>query len=363
MIKFLSAFILLMISFSVLANKQENALNESASKLILKVKGAADTPEITPLFNAFMARFPNIIVQYEELGSRELYQDFLAGELADADVITSSAMDLQIKLVNDGHAQTYRSEQTRSLPEWANWRDEIFGFTYEPAVIAYNHDFISRNSSIIAPSLQSRAQMLEYIRQNSHRLKGLIGTFDIGKVGIGYLLWAHDSQQSSSYGRVLESFGIHDVRLFPSSAAMLKALADGEIAIAYNLLGSYAKSWAKTYPQIKFVLPKDYTVAIMRTAFIPKTAPNAKLAKMFLDFLLSQQGQQVLAQQSNLFPINAKVRKDYLNTSFDLSDTGNTRPIALGLKLLVLTDEMKRKIILDEWSQALIKPEKGSPLE
>ena len=329
----------------------------------LDIRGAADYPEIAPLLNAFKKRFPNIKVDYQELGTRRLYERFIAGEFTQADLITSSAMDLQIKLINDGYAQSYRSAQTSALPDWASWRNELFGFTYEPAVIAYNHDFISHNSSILTPDLQSRERMLEYIRENSDRIKGKIGTFDIEKVGLGYLLWSHDSQQSTSYGRVLESFGIHDVQLYPSSASMLQALADNEIAIAYNLLGSYAKSWSKKYPQIKVILPTDYTMAIMRTAFIPKTAPDPEVAKVFLDFLISEEGQRILAEHSNLFPINESVRKKYLESSFDISNSTTTRPISLGLKLLVLSDEMKRKIILDEWSQALIKPEKGSPLE
>lgn len=356
-------FTVCLLSFHTLAKDAFNGVNQGtfnhqgdlSGKRILNIKGAADYPEIEPLIKAFMTQFPNIIIQYEEFGTRNLYLRFLNGEFPEADLITSSAMDLQVKLINDGYAQAYRSAQTTALPEWARWRHEIFGFTYEPAVIAYNHDFISRNSSILTPDIHSRGRMLEYIRQNTKRVKGKIGTFDIEKVGLGYLLWSHDSQQSTSYGRVLESFGIHDVQLYPSSSSMLKALAEEEIAIAYNVLGSYAKSWAKTYPQIKVVLPRDYTMAIMRTAFIPKTAPDADAAKQFLDFLLSESGQQILAKHSNLFPINEKVREKYLKTSFDVSNSGNTRPISLGLKLLVLGDEMKRKIILDEWSGALIK--------
>ncbi|MFT2111170.1 ABC transporter substrate-binding protein [Marinomonas sp. 2405UD68-3] len=347
-------------SFAIQETKRDSAFMEHRQ---LNIRGAADYPEIAPLLNAFMQRFPNIEVEYQELGTRRLYERFVSGEFSEADLITSSAMHLQIKLINDGYAQSYRSAQTNTLPDWASWRSELFGFTYEPAVIAYNHDFISHNSSVLTPDLQSRERMLEYIRENSNRIKGKIGTFDIEKVGLGYLLWSHDSQQSTSYGRVLESFGIHDVRLYPSSASMLQALADNEIAISYNLLGSYAKSWSKDYPQIKVILPTDYTMAIMRTAFIPKTAPDPEVARVFLDFLISEEGQRILAEQSNLFPINESVRKKYLESGFNISNSTTTRPIALGLKLLVLSDEMKRKIILDEWFQALIKPDKDSPLE
>lgn len=323
----------------------------------LKIDGAADYPEINPLIKVFEAENPDIKIQYTEHGSSRLYKDVREGLTDSSDLIMSSAMDLQIKLVNDGYAQPHESEETASLPEWASWRNEIFGFTYEPAVIVYNHDFLSRNSSIVAPVVSSRARMLEYIRQNSARITGRIGTFDISKVGVGFLIWSHDSQQTGSYGRILESFGVHQARLFPSSASMLQAIAEGEIAIAYNVLGSYAYSWAEKYPQIRIVLPTDYTTVIMRSAFIPKKAPHPVQAKHFLDFLLSEKGQKVLAETSSFFPMRENIRELNPRKLLRVSDHSPVRPIPLGLPLLVQNDQMKRELLLDEWERALIELE------
>lgn len=41
-------------------------------------------------------------------------------------------MDLQVKLANDGYVQQ-ASITARGLPDWAIWRNEILGFTPEPA--------------------------------------------------------------------------------------------------------------------------------------------------------------------------------------------------------------------------------------
>ena len=43
-----------------------------------------------------------------------------------------------MKLVNDGWTQPHRSADTTLVPAWANWRDEAYGFTLEPAVIVYS---------------------------------------------------------------------------------------------------------------------------------------------------------------------------------------------------------------------------------
>lgn len=322
------------------------ALEQPAS--LLRIYGAADYPAIAPLFAQFQQRYPQVSLLYTEFNTRVLYESFLREQPRSPDLVLSSAMDLQIKLVNDGYALTHQSLETDSLPSWANWRNEIFGFTYEPAVIAINSDFMQGES---LP--RSRSELLSLIRRRGDQVKGKIGTFDIERVGVGYLTWAHDRQQSGSYGRMLEAFGVYQARRFPSSASMLQALASGEIVIAYNLLGSYALAWAKEYPVISVIMPEDYTALVMRSAFIPKRAENLQNARLFLDYLLSREGQQLLADRANLFPIRDDVTGEQTAHSLRRSTQSRFQPIPLGLSLLVHTDRAKRRLILDEWDSAM----------
>ncbi|MBR9869351.1 MAG: ABC transporter substrate-binding protein [Oceanospirillales bacterium] len=314
----------------------------------LKIYGAADYPAIAPVLEQFQKKYPRISIHYTEFNTRVLYQRFLEEQPNSVDLVLSSAMDLQIKLVNDGYAQPHQSLETERLPRWANWRNEIFGFTYEPAVIAINSDLLKGESPP-----RSRSELLSFIRRKGDLVKGRIGTFDIERVGVGYLTWANDRQQSGSYGRLLESFGTHQARRFPSSSSMLKALASGEIVIAYNLLGSYALASAKQHTMIKVIMPEDYTALVMRSAFIPKRAKNLQNARLFLNYLLSLEGQQLLADRASLFPIRDDVTGE--QTAHTLRNTTQSRfqPIPLGLSLLVHTDKAKRRLILDEWDAAM----------
>ncbi|WP_428036568.1 ABC transporter substrate-binding protein [Amphritea sp.] len=322
------------------------APEQPESQLI--IYGAADYPAIATVLQQFQKKYPRITIHYSEFNTRVLYQRFLEEQPRRADLVLSSAMDLQIKLVNDGHAQPHHSLETERLPRWANWRNEIFGFTYEPAVIAINSDFIKGEN---LP--RSRSELLSLIRRKSDQVKGRIGTFDIERVGVGYLTWANDRQQSGSYGRMLESFGTHQARRFPSSSSMLKALANGEIVIAYNLMGSYALAAAKQNPVIKVIMPEDYTALVMRSAFIPRQAHNVQNARLFLNYLLSLEGQQLLSDSASLFPIRDDVTG--LQTAHTLLSSSQSRfqPIPLGLALLVHTDRAKRRLILDEWDAAM----------
>lgn len=315
---------------------------------LLQLYAAADFPVFEPVLAEFQKRHPDVAIRYSEFNTRVLYETYLEGLPRSPDLMLSSAMDLQVKLVNDGHARTHRSDETQALPMWANWRNEIFGFTYEPVVIAINNKFLSEDQQ---PA--TRSELLDLIRQESGRLMGRIGTFDIENVGVGYLTWAHDRQQSGSYGRLLEAFGTHRARRFPSSSSMLRNVNSGEILIAYNVLGSYAKSWAEQYPNVSVVMPDDYTALVMRSAFIPKRAPNPEIAHLFLDFLLSVDGQQLLADEANLFPIREEVVGELPAHSLTQQPDTRFQPIPLSLSLLMYTDQAKRGLIFEEWEAAM----------
>jgi len=314
----------------------------------LTVYGAADFPTIRPVLEAFTRHHPTIAVNYTEFNTQVLYSRLLNDYPQAPDLVMSSAIDLQFKLVNDGFAQPFYSDETSSLPRWAVWRDEIFGFTYEPAVLAVNRRLLGK-----LPLPGNRAALLSLIRNNPELFRGRIGTFDIEQVGAGYLTWAHDRQQSASYGRMLEVFGSHQARRFPSSASMLEALSNDELVVAYNLLGSYAQTWASSHPEISVVMPEDFTTLIMRTAFIPRYALHVHEAGLFLDFLLSEQGQRLLADQSHLYPVRESLEGYETASSLRQLSDSRFRPIPLDLSLLVMMDKAKKQLILDEWEAAM----------
>lgn len=321
---------------------------EEPIKAKIKVYGAANPSAISPLFTAFEQLFPWLSVEYTEFSTIELYNYFLDHPDKRPDLMLSPAMGLQIKLVNDGYALSFQSDATEGLPKWAKWRDQVFGFTYEPVVIALNNSVLNGEQPP-----QSRTQLVNFIRKNSAKINGKIGLSNIETVGLGYLTWSHDSQVSRTYGRLLEVFGAHQARFYPHSTSMLAALSKGEILIAYNVLGSYAQKWARQPSAISVIMPADYTTVLMRSAFIPKSANNISAAKQLLNFILSQSGQQVLADHSSLNPLNSEVTGDHSITHLRKSSSSPLRPISFGLELLLLSDSAKRQLLIDEWKSAM----------
>ena len=44
----------------------------------------------------------------------------------------SSAMDLQMKLVNDGFAESISILENLDIPDWSQWQNKLYGFSLEP---------------------------------------------------------------------------------------------------------------------------------------------------------------------------------------------------------------------------------------
>uniref|UniRef100_A6W2X8 ABC-type Fe3+ transport system, periplasmic component n=1 Tax=Marinomonas sp. (strain MWYL1) TaxID=400668 RepID=A6W2X8_MARMS len=315
---------------------------------VLAIYGAINHQAISPLFKAYQEKYPHVAIHYTESNTRHLYEQFISQPNMRPDVMLSPAMDLQFKLANDGYALAYDSPELSNVPKDSHWRNELFGFTYEPIVTALNSDILVGEALPL-----SREQLLNLIRSKNHLLDDKIGLFDIQQSGLGYLAWAYDGQQSRSYGRLLEAFGTHQARLYTDTSSMLNALLKGQIFIAYNLVGAYSYQWSKKYAWIKTIMPTDYTTIIMRTAFIPRDAQQPTLAKRFIDLLLSPEGQHILANQSGITPISTKVKGPYSRDELSKLPHGIFRPIPLGLELLIQTDDAKKQLIYHEWDNAM----------
>ncbi|HET8728805.1 MAG TPA: ABC transporter substrate-binding protein, partial [Alphaproteobacteria bacterium] len=265
-----------------------------------------------------------------------------------ADLLISSAMDLQVKLVNDGYAASHWSSETDGIPDWAMWRHQAFGFTFEPAVIVYNRDLVPPED---VP--QTRFDLLRLLRDDASTYQGRIVTYDVEQSGVGYLLATQDAVVGGVFGSLIETFGQNGVALEGNTSDMLEGIAGGRYLIGYNVLGSYAQAWAEGNAPIGIVLPRDYTLTISRTAVISAHAGHAEEAHRFLDYLLSVRGQRVLTDGGRLFAVRPEVTGPFSRTGISESRVGPLRSIQLGPGLLVYLDQLKRAKFLSSWREGV----------
>ncbi|WP_447917665.1 sensor histidine kinase [Achromobacter aegrifaciens] len=314
------------------------------SARVLTIAGPTDTPVVAPLIQGFQSQRPNVTVVYREIGSRELYEAAIAGQLKDVDVLMSSASDLQIRLANDGYAQSYASPFAAKLPSWATWRHEVYGFTFEPAVIVYNP---KRFTEATVP--RSRQDLLRLLERDAVKLRGRIGTYDIAASSVGYLLAEQDELVSSNFWGLANAMGQAGVRLSATSADILDAIEDDEIDIGYNILGSYALSRQAAGAPIGVVFPQDYVLVLARSVLIARTAPSPDLARALVDWLLSPAGQQVASSHAALGSIMEDTPGRWTSEAVLARSQGIVQPVVLSPALLVGLDQRRHSRFVQNW--------------
>ena len=315
----------------------------------LVIHSATDTPAMQPLIDAFEERMPGVEVEYVEFQTLSLYQSILnLGDDTPPDVVISSAMDLQVDLVNRGLAQRIQLSPQIPPPSWATWRSEIFGFTFEPAVMIYDNKAVSTEE---LPA--NHRDLATFVRENERRFEGRIGTYDIAESGIGYLYATQDSLQGPQVLRLFEVLGRADLRTYCCTSEMVDATARGELAFAFNAIGSYAAALVEANPRLDLHFFDDYNLVMTRTAFVPMRARNADLAAQFIGFLLSPEGQRLIADRTPFLPLirplppSSRVERQIQNR------IGSFLPIRLTPSLLTHLDDLKRQYFLSAWKTSL----------
>jgi two-component system sensor histidine kinase TctE len=320
----------------------------------LVIAGTTDTDLFTDFITAYQISNPTTAIAYAEVDSLSLYEGFLAGSFdPKPDLLISSASDLQIKLANDGHALPHPTAMVEALPDWAQWRAEVIGFTFEPAVIVYNPE-------LVEPGTQPRTHrdLAEMLESDPARFQGRVATYDIARSGVGHLLAAQDQQISTQFWRVISAMGRARAVLSDSSPEILDWVAAGEVAIAYNVLGSYAFARQAAGAPIGIVVPDDYVLVLTRTMLIPRNATNPDAARSFVDFALSSQGQSVAAGRSALGAIVPGSSGSWTVERISAMGIGAIQPISIDPVLLIALDPQRRRRFLTTWSE-IVAP--GAP--
>lgn len=326
---------------------------------MVNVHASTDVEIARPLVAAFEARYPGLKVRYQDLNTLELNDRFLtesarlgAGQAAGpdyADVLWSTAMDLQIKLVNDGHALRYASPERAGLPAWAAWRDEAWGTTFEPAVIVYNRRHFA---GMQVP--KSRTGLARLLQENTPRWRQRVVTYDVEKSGVGYLLAQQDARMGDEFWYLAQALGRCGVQLSASTASMIERIATGEFVMGYNLLGSYALSLMERGAEIDVIAPRDYTLVMSRVAFIARRAPHPNAARLWLDFLLSRAGQTLLGQTaSQLYTIRNDTDSEHTAAALAERLGYALKPISVGPGLLAAQDTLRKRTFLARWRDAV----------
>jgi len=314
------------------------------------IYSTTDAVASNPLVKDFETLYPGIKVEYSDLNSTELYNRFIAEAAANngtADLIWSSAMDLQVKLVADGQALVYASPEIKALPKWAVWKDAAYGTTYEPIAFVYNKRLVPA-----ADVPKDHTGLLKLLEAKPDFYKGKITAYDPERSGVGYLFCNEDVKNFPAAWDLFKTFGKTGAKLYTSAGAMMERVTSGEHLIAYGVFGSYALGRSKKDPNLGIIFPADYTMVTSRVAFISKHAKNPNAGKLFLDYLLSKRGQEIVANKADLYSLRSDVDGEATIKRVTELIGDKARPVRIGPELLENLDQTKRLAFLSKWQAA-----------
>lgn len=316
----------------------------------LVIYSSLDEAVSRPLMSRFQENHPRVEIIYHDLQSLDIYERVIAETDANsgtADLVISSAMDLQMKLANDGYAQQLENPNPH-WPNWAKWRSTAFGLTFEPSVVVYHKpSFESQKPP------RNRAELRELLASTGDAFFGRTATYDVERSGLGFLFLVRDREHDRNIWKLMNSFGESKVKLYSNSSSILERVADGRLAFGYNILGSYAQTWQAKNSNLGIMLLEDFTVVMSRIALVPEGAKSPELGKAMLRFLMSREGQTIMANEVKLPVLHPDVQAENTMESMRKKYGPRLRPITLGPGLIAYLDQVKRSRLIRRWNEAL----------
>ena len=224
---------------------------------VLSIYSATRRPPrvAAPCWQTSAACIPASASNTPTMNSTEIYSRFIAEVAAregTADFLWSSAMDLQIKLVNDGYAQAYASPEKPALPDSAVWKNEAYGTTAEPIVFAYNKRLMPAGD---VP--HSHAELTALLQRKPDFYRDKITSYNPEKSGVGFLYITQDAQVTGDTWDFVRALGPTAPKLYTSTGAMMERVVSGESLLAFNMIGSYALERSSKDPSVGVILPND----------------------------------------------------------------------------------------------------------
>ena len=318
----------------------------------LNVYSVLSNKAAAPLLEAFSKRHPGIDLRYDgDSGSTEIYERYLqevsAGQDS-ADVMWSSAMDLQIDLVKRGHARKLALRGTENFPAWSHFDDSVWGTTMEPIGFVFNKSLMNP-----AEVPKTRAALTRWLNENRAALQGKVALFDIEKSGVGFQFIAWDYRYGPDADTLLEALGRVNPLRTSGTGEMLKAVHEGRCLMGYNVITSYALSRSrKDLQNLAVVYPQDYTVGLSRLMFISRHSRRPAAAQLWAEFVLSREGQGTLSQSLELASLHKAVEGVNTLKALEAKIGPALRPVEVNAALSKHLEPQQAAELRQRWAQA-----------
>ncbi|RNE67025.1 ABC transporter substrate-binding protein [Cryobacterium tepidiphilum] len=258
----------------------------------LVIYSNTDQENWAPIFRDFQKKYPFVKISANNLESDEVFQRQLsemATGNAPADLLVSNATQGWAEYASKPDTtMAYESPELSKLPDFVTLLPNVYAMSMDPIGMLYN-------TAVIDKELTSIKDLADYVQANKDKMKNKVTTRDVsGAFGFSVSkAWADNATDSWDTLAKVMPFA----RAETSSGTQKDKITSGEYGAGFLISGAVGFPAEKDAGGLlKFVLPKDGTDVIGRGIAITPKAPHVNTAKLFVDFVLSEDGQNAVAE-------------------------------------------------------------------
>lgn len=242
-----------------------------------------ETDEASVFTREFTRKYPFVKTEIFRSSGEKVQQRFLVESRANqhlADIFQTSIVQVY-QLKNAGTLARYVSEESAALAEgFKDVQGHWSAFYQIPYVIGYNTKMVAAKD---APS--------SYEDLLNPKWKGLIS------LETEEYQWFYHTLQLMGRDKGLDfmrKFAAQNLQMRKGHTLLAQLVAAGESAIATVVYSNRVERMKATGAPIEWVRFKGPTITAINAIAIPDKAPHPNTARLFVDFALSREGQNIL---------------------------------------------------------------------
>ncbi|MEV0621342.1 extracellular solute-binding protein [Nonomuraea sp. NPDC050404] len=272
------------------ARLMETAKKEGGT---LTIYSNTDQENWAPIFRDFQKKYPWVTkIAANNLDSDEVFQRVLSEQAtggSPADLVVSNAAQAWADFAaRPGTLLEYDSPEQDKLPDFGELLPGVYAMSIDPLSIAYNTSLLPEKPT----GLKSLAAILA---KDPAQYKSKITTRDVSGAFGFTVSHAFAGARPDSWASLQSVLPL--ARPETSSGTQMEKIISGEYVAGFFVSAAPAYPVvAKSGGLLEISFLDDGTVALPRGVGIAAKAPHPATSKLFVDFLLSQEGQRAVAE-------------------------------------------------------------------
>jgi iron(III) transport system substrate-binding protein len=248
-----------------------------------------------PILEGFKGKYPWIGVETLDISSGTIHTRWQAESASNArtaDILVSAAIEHWIGHGTKGEMTEYDSPELKNLPDFAREYNSVFVMSTDPVIMTYNAKLLPEN---MRPT--GFASLADLAQKNPGVFKGKITTYE-PRNSFGQATWWTVMNKMGEPGwEILSKLG-PSLRVEQTGGAMNEKIATGEyvVGVAVSGITIFPRLSKPGGDLIGVTFPDDGTPLMFRAIGVPTKAANPNSAKLLLDYVLSKEGQELLAK-------------------------------------------------------------------